>query len=107
MMNGLNINEDELGLDAIRDVGPGGHYFGTEHTMSRYKTAFYSPMVSDWRNFESWTEAGSPTALHKANTVYKRLLKRYQPPELDPAGREELEAFVAKRVEAGGVETDF
>jgi trimethylamine--corrinoid protein Co-methyltransferase len=106
-MNGLNINEDELGLDAIRDVGPGGHYFGTEHTMSRYKTAFYSPIVSDWRNFESWTEAGSPTALQKANTVYKQLLKGYQPPELDPASREELEAFVAKRVESGGVATDF
>lgn len=106
-MNGLNINEAELGLDAIRDVGPGGHYFGTEHTMSRYKTAFYSPLVSDWRNFESWTEAGSPTALQKANTVYKQLLKGYQPPPLDPAQSEELEAFVAKRVESGGVATDF
>ena len=106
-MNGLKINEEELGLDAIRDVGPGGHYFGTEHTMSRYKTAFYSPIISDWRNFESWTEAGSPTALQKANTVYKQLLQSYQPPALDPARREELDAFVATRVEAGGVVTDF
>ncbi len=106
-MQGITINEAELGLEAIQDVGPGGHYFGTAHTMARYKTAFYAPMISDWRNFESWTEAGSPTALQKANTVYKQLLSAYEPPALDPARREELAAFVAQRTEAGGVATDF
>ena len=106
-MKGIIINEDELGLNAIRDVGPGGHYFGTEHTMQRYKTAFYSPIVSDWRNFESWTEAGSPTALQKANGVYKKILQSYQPPELEVSRQEELDAFIAKRVEEGGVATDF
>ena len=84
-----------------------GHFFGTQHTMDRYKTAFYSPIISDWRNFESWEEAGSPTAVEKANRVYKKLLTEYQEPALDASIREELEAFVAKRVEEGGVATDF
>ncbi len=106
-MAGVEINEESLGLDAILDVGPGGHFFGTPHTMSRYKTAFYSPIISDWRNFESWEEAGSPTAVQKANRVYKQLLTEYEEPALDVSRREELEAFVAKRVEEGGVATDF
>lgn len=106
-MRGVEISEDAFGLDAIRDVGPGGHYFGTAHTMARYKTAFYAPIISDWRNFESWTEAGSPDALQKANAVYKQLLREYEQPALADAQREELEAFVAKRVEQGGVATDF
>ena len=106
-MHGVEITEDSLGLDAILDVGPGGHFFGTPHTMDRYKTAFYSPIISDWRNFESWTEAGSPTAVKKANKVYKKLLTEYAEPELDAPIREELDEFVARRVEEGGVATDF
>jgi hypothetical protein len=45
---------------AMQEVGPGGHFFGAEHTQSRYRTAFHKPMLSDWRNYETWQEAGSP-----------------------------------------------
>ena len=55
------VDEDTLGFDAIEGVGPGGHFFGAEHTQSRYKTAFHKPMLSDWRNYETWEEAGSPS----------------------------------------------
>lgn len=106
-MKGVEITEESIGLEAIKDVGPGGHFFGTPHTMERYKTAFYSPIISDWRNFESWAEAGSPSALDKANTVYKQLLKEYEQPAIDPATLEELNAFVERRVSEGGVATDF
>ncbi len=106
-MQGIEISEDSLGLNAIKDVGPGGHFFGTGHTMSRYKNAFYSPMISDWRNFESWSEAGSPMAIDKANQVYKQLLQEYTAPPLEPAINEELDAFIDQRVAAGGVATDF
>ena len=106
-MQGVEITEASLGLEAIKDVGPGGHFFGTAHTMERYKTAFYSPIISDWRNFESWEEAGSPTAIQKANKVYKQLLAEYEEPALGDAQREELDSFIARRVEDGGVATDF
>jgi trimethylamine--corrinoid protein Co-methyltransferase len=103
----LDLSEDALAVDAIRDVGPGGHFFGTPHTQARYKTAFYSPVLSDWRNFESWSEAGSPTAVEKANRVWKERLAAYEQPAMDEAVREELDAFVDRRIAEGGVPTDF
>lgn len=103
----IEINETEIALDTIDEVGPGGHFFGTQHTQERYKTAFYSPLISDWRNFESWTENGSPTAFEKANKVYQQALEEYQPPPLDQAISDELDDFVAKRTAEGGVKTDF
>lgn len=103
----FDVNEETLALEAIRDVGPGGHFFGTAHTQARYRTAFYAPMISDWRNFETWREAGSPAAPERAAEIVRRLLREYEPPPLDEAIREELEAFVAKRKEEGGAPTDF
>ena len=91
----------------MREVGPGGHYFGTAHTQARYQTAFYAPILSDWRNFESWAEAGRPTAMDKAGRVWKERLAMYERPALDPAIEEELDAFVARRKAEGGVPTDF
>jgi trimethylamine--corrinoid protein Co-methyltransferase len=64
-------------------------------------------MLSDWRNFEAWEEAGSPEAPAKANRLWKTLLAAYEPPPMDPARREELDAFLARRVEEGGVPTDY
>lgn len=96
------VDEDTLGFAAMQDVGPGGHFFGTAHTLARYETAFYSPMLSDWRNFESWQEAGSEDATLRAHKLYKRLLAEYEPPPLDPAIREELDAFVERRTREGG-----
>ena len=103
----LDVSEEALALDAIRDVGPGGHFFGTAHTLARYETAFYSPLISDWRNNETWVEAGSPTAFERANRIYQETLAHYERPPIDPAVEEELDAFVAKRKEEGGVPTDF
>ncbi len=103
----VKIDDDELALEAVVDVGPGGHFFGTPHTQSRYKTAFYEPMISDWRNFESWRDAGKPTAFEKANKVYKQALADYVKPAMDVTIREELDEFVNRRIAEGGVATDF
>jgi trimethylamine--corrinoid protein Co-methyltransferase len=85
-------------------VGPGGHFFGTAHTLERYETAFYEPLLSDWRNFESWEEAGSPDATTRANRLYRAMLEAYEAPKIDPAVDEELKAFIAKRRENPGIE---
>ena len=100
----LEVNEASLGVDAIRDVGPGGHFFGTPHTLERYETAFYQPLLSDWRNYESWEEAGSPDALTRANRTYRALLEEFEAPPIDPAIDEELKAYMAKRREDPGIE---
>ena len=98
----VEINPDELALEAIREVEPGGHYFAAAHTMSRYETAFYRPMLSDWRNFETWSESGSPDATQRAHHLYKKMLADYQAPVLDQAIKEELDAFISKRKLQGG-----
>jgi trimethylamine--corrinoid protein Co-methyltransferase len=103
----LTIDDAELAVDAIRDVGPGGHFFGTPHTQDRFRDAFYSPMISDWRNYESWEEAGAPTALDHAEKRVTELLDTYEAPELEDDVRAELDEFVERRIAEGGVETDF
>jgi len=96
----IEVNDETIALDAIAEAGPGGHFFGVKHTMSRYKTAFYQPLLSDQRNFESWEEAGSIDTRTRANHIWKQLLKDYQQPPLDPAIDAELSAYVSKRKEA-------
>ena len=103
----LDVSEDAFAFDAIREVGPGSHFFGAEHTQRRFKTAFYAPFMADWRNFETWEETGSVKAEERANAVMKSILADYTPPPIDPAIDEELKAFVEKRREEGGAPTDF
>ena len=103
----LDTSDAALGLDAIREVGPGGHFFGAQHTLARYANAFYAPLISDWRNFEQWQAAGSPTAEKKANKLWKQALDDYEEPPMDPAIREEFDTFIAHRIEEGGEPTDF
>jgi len=107
MMDPVIVDDLSLAIDAIEEVGPGGHFFGVGHTQERYRTAFYRPMISDWRNFETWAEAGRPEAAAKAHDVAAAFLAAYEPPVMADDRREELEAFVAKRVAEGGVATDF
>ncbi|MBP5856641.1 trimethylamine methyltransferase family protein [Marivibrio halodurans] len=102
----IEVNDDTLGLEAIRDVGPGGHFFGTAHTLARYDRAFYAPMLSDWRNFETWQEAGAEDATTRAHRLYKAHLAEYEAPPMDAAVRESLDAFVARRKEEGGAPAD-
>ena len=99
LLDPIDLSDDAIGLEAIAEVGPAGHFFGTAHTLARYETAFYDPMLSDWRNFETWRDDGSRTATQRANTIWKTLLDRYEKPPIDPAVEEELEAYVTRRKE--------
>jgi trimethylamine--corrinoid protein Co-methyltransferase len=96
-MDPITVNEDTIGLDSIREVGPGGHFFGTSHTLARYKTAFYQPILTDTRNYETWLEQGRDNAETRANGIWKQLLHEYEKPPIDVAIEEELREFVARR----------
>ena len=84
-------------MDAIREVGPGGHFFGSAHTMERYQEAFYAPLLSNWCNYESWLEAGSVNTEQRANQIWKQLLQEYQQPAVDPGVDEALQDYVSRR----------
>jgi len=99
----IEMNEGELALDALGAVPTGGHFFGEPHTLERYSTAFYQPIVSNWQNYEAWVEAGALDATARATKVWKKALEEYVEPEMDASVREELETYVAKRKEEIGV----
>lgn len=103
----LVVDDETLAIDAIAEVGPGGHFFGTAHTQARFRSEFYRPMISDWRNYETWQEAGSPEAAGKADRLVKAFLAAYEPPTLPDDHLAELTDFVDRRVAEGGVPTDF
>jgi trimethylamine--corrinoid protein Co-methyltransferase len=98
----IEVNEGELALDALGRVPTGGHFFGDQHTLERYATAFYQPMLSNWQNYESWKGAGALDATQRATRLWKKALEEYVEPLMDPATREELEAYVARRKEEIG-----
>jgi trimethylamine--corrinoid protein Co-methyltransferase len=92
----------DLGLEAVAEVGHGGHFFGCAHTMERYRDAFYTPLVSDWRNFGTWFNDGAATATDRATRIWRQSLDAYQAPTRDPAITEAINAFVERRIAEGG-----
>jgi trimethylamine--corrinoid protein Co-methyltransferase len=93
----ITVDESDLALDAITEVGPGGHHFGTRHTMERYENAFYTPILSNRQNFESWQEAGSIDTTMRANSIWKKMLAEYEQPPMDQAVNEQLVDYVKRR----------
>ena len=89
-------------LEAVAEVGPGGHFFGCAHTMERYRTAFYAPLVSDWRNYGTWHDDGARTATQRANTIWHATLDKFIAPPREPALVAALDAFVERRKSEGG-----
>jgi trimethylamine--corrinoid protein Co-methyltransferase len=98
---------EEVAVEAIREVGPGGHYFGTPHTQARYETAFYQPIASDWRNHEAWALAGGLWTHERAHRIWTEIVRDFEPPPMDAGAREALGEFVERRKREGGAPTDF
>lgn len=96
-VQGLDLSDEGLALDAIREVPPGGHHLGTDHTLRHFRHAFYRAPLFDYNSFEQWQEEGAQPADQRANTEWKRLLQSYEAPPLDPAVDEALLEFITRR----------
>ena len=96
------VSDDELALSAHDEVAPGGHFFGASHTLERFRDAFYTPLLSDWSNFEAWQANGAQSATERATPIWQSVLADFEPPALDIARIEALETFVARRKEEIG-----
>jgi trimethylamine--corrinoid protein Co-methyltransferase len=94
---GVEVTDETLALEAIAEVGPGGHHFGTAHTLARFRSEFYLPLVSDRQNHEAWQENGSLDAAQRANRVAQGLLESYERPLLETAVDEALRDYMARR----------
>jgi trimethylamine--corrinoid protein Co-methyltransferase len=96
-LQGLDLSEDGMALESIREVPTTGHHLGTEHTMKHFRTAFHRANIFDYNSFEQWRDEGGKTTMELANGRYKQLLRQYEPPDLDPAIDEALQAFITQR----------
>ena len=107
----VSVTEDDLAVDAIAEVDKfpeeQRHFFASQHTQDRYTSAFYSPFLSDWSNFQSWEDAGAVRTPERANKIWKKILAEFEAPPIDQAIAEELAAFVERRKAEGGAPTDF
>ena len=107
MLQPVTIDDAALAVEAIAEVGPAGHFFGTQHTQDRYDTEHFQPMVSSWSNFEMWDEAGRVESHQRAETLARTLIDAHVEPLMADDQRMALDDFVARRVAEGGVETDY
>ncbi len=93
---GYRVNADTLGLDVIKEAGPGGHFLDKDHTLTHFRTEFYQPKLFDRDNFESWFAKGSPHSMETASKKFKQILEAYQAPELPADVDRDLQKFIAK-----------
>jgi trimethylamine--corrinoid protein Co-methyltransferase len=99
-LQGFIVSDEMLALEAIAEVGPGGHHFGTSHTLSRFRDAFYRPILNDRQNYGSWLEGGALDSANRAHLLAKQLLSTYERPEIDVGVEEALEEYVRTREES-------
>jgi trimethylamine--corrinoid protein Co-methyltransferase len=96
-LDGVKIDDNQLALDAFREVGPGSHFFGSAHTLANYETAFWDSEIADNEPFEKWEAAGSEDAAKRANRRWKKALADYEPPPLDEAVDDALKDFIGRK----------
>ena len=97
MGSGVDMSDLEDALDAVREVGPGGHFLGTAHTLAKFETAFYAPKLLDNASYEQWTVDGALDANQRALRRAEEMLRSYEPPPMDEAVDEALREYIAKR----------
>ncbi len=97
LTKGLPVDDEGLAMDALREVGPGGHFLGSEHTMRNYRTGFYRPLISSTDNFDRWNRKGAMTADKVAHEKWKQMLAEYPDPGIDPGVDEQLKEFITRR----------
>ncbi|ODT07602.1 MAG: trimethylamine methyltransferase [Mesorhizobium sp. SCN 65-20] len=96
-LDGVKIDDNQLALDAFREVGPGNHFFGCAHTMANYETAFWDSAIADNEPYEKWEAAGSVDAASRANKRWKTMLAEYEAPPLDPGIDEALREYMTRK----------
>ena len=97
LAKGIEIDVNAQAMDAIREVGPGGHYLGCEHTQANFKSAFWKSDLLDYKPFETWSDEGAQDTQALAARRVEKMLGDYQQPAMDVSVREALDAYVATR----------
>ena len=97
MAEGVAVDVNAQAMDAIAEVGPGGHYLGCAHTQANFQSAFWRSQVLDYKPFETWDEEGARDTQALAAERVAKLLETYRQPDLDPAIAQALDSYVAEK----------
>ncbi len=97
LAGGVDMSETGQAMDALREVGPGGHFLGCAHTQANFKQAFWRSQLLDYKPYETWAEEGGRDTASLAEARVEKLLSEYQPPDLDAGIAGRLEDYVARR----------
>jgi trimethylamine--corrinoid protein Co-methyltransferase len=100
LARGVEIDENAQAMDAIREVGPGGHYLGCAHTQANFKDAFWKSDLLDYKPFETWEDEGARDTQSLATARVEKMLNDYVQPPLDQCIADGLIDYIAKRKEA-------
>ena len=96
-LDGMEVNDDTLGFDALAELGPGQHLFSTQHTLRHYETAYWESTLNDDQPWETWSEKGAVDSAMRANLQWKKTLAEYEAPAMDEGTDEALQDFIARR----------
>ncbi len=96
-LDGMEVNDDTLGFDALAELGPGQHLFSTQHTLRHYETAYWESTLNDDQPWETWSEKGAFDSALRANLQWKKTLAEYEAPAMDEGTDEALQDFIARR----------
>jgi trimethylamine--corrinoid protein Co-methyltransferase len=96
----VQVDDNQLAVEAFSEVGPGNHFFGCSHTLANYETAFWDSDLADNEPFEKWEAEGSVDAATRANRLWKKRLAEYEAPPLDPGTDEALCDYIARKKSA-------
>lgn len=97
LAGGLQIDTEQLAHDAILEVGPGGHFFGCQHTLRHYENAFFVPETANLNTYEQWEEEGEQDTLQRASVIAANQLEAYEPPNLERSIDDALKSFIENR----------
>lgn len=81
MMEGIRVDREHLAVDAIKRVGPGGHFLQDDHTLNHFRDN-WQPDIIDRTTYETWTAAGATAMGQRAKAKIKHILATYRPETL-------------------------
>jgi trimethylamine--corrinoid protein Co-methyltransferase len=97
LARGIDLSENGQAMEAFRQVGPGGHFLGCDHTQANFEQAFYRSFVADNNSVEQWEAEGKLDEAQRANAIWKKMLAEYEPPPIDPGIDEALRDFIERK----------
>jgi trimethylamine--corrinoid protein Co-methyltransferase len=95
MMEGIRVDREYLALEAIKRVGPGGHFLGDQHTLTHFREN-WKPGITDRRTYDQWKARGATTMGQRAKQKVQQILESHQPQPLSAEVNEQIDRILTR-----------